>query len=157
MRGAEDTTDESPPSPRAASAPVEVGHLPAAWNPTPPRPPRPIGVAILAVVIALAGVIILISGIFSLINVLAGPVLPPGLMLFPAVDPIGAGILALLGIVMLAVANALWDQERWALWTTIVGTFLTFTYLFFTESLTVLFLVLLVLFVYLLSVRRYFY
>ncbi|MCI4351164.1 MAG: hypothetical protein L3K15_06600 [Thermoplasmata archaeon] len=157
MRGAEEPSTATGPARRASPAVVEVGHLPPAWNPTPPRPPRPLGVAILAVVISLSGVIILVSGIFSLINVLAGPILPSSVMLFPAVDPVGSGILVLFGAVMLAVANALWDQERWALWTTIVGTFLTFTYLFFTESITVLFVVLLVLFVYLLSVRRYFY
>jgi hypothetical protein len=157
MRGAEEPGTTDAPPRRPATTPVEVGHLPRAWNPTPPRPPRPIGVAILAVVISLAGVVILVSGLFSLVNVLAGPILPSNVTLFPAVDPIGAGILILLGAVMLAVANALWDQERWALWTTIVGTFLTFSYLFFTESITILFVVLLVLFVYLLSVRRYFY
>jgi hypothetical protein len=157
VRGAEQPTTATLPARRPAPAPVEVGHLPPAWNPTPPRPPRPIGVAVLSVVISLAGIVLLISGVFSLINVLVGPILPSSVMLFPAVDPIGSGVLVLLGAVMLAVANALWDQERWALWTTIVGTFLTFTYLFFTESITILFVVLLVLFVYLLSVRRYFY
>ncbi|HZY70640.1 MAG TPA: hypothetical protein VFF67_06665 [Thermoplasmata archaeon] len=146
--------DAAAPPPRGT---VEVGHLPPRWNPTPPRPRRPIGVAILAFVISVAGVVVLLSGVFSLVNGFLGPVLPGALFLFPAVDLLGAAILLLLGAVMIAIANALWDQERWALWTTIVGTFLAVTYLFFTQSISVLFVVLLVLFVYLLAVRRYFY
>lgn len=146
--------DAAAPPPRGT---VEVGHLPPQWSPTPPRPQRPLGVAILAFVIAVAGVIVLLSGVFALVNSLLGPVVPISLLVFRSVDPLGAAILLLLGAVTIAIANALWDQERWALWTTIVGTFLAVTYLFFTQSLSVLFLVVLVLFVYLLAVRRYFY
>ncbi len=41
--------------------------------------------------------------------------------LFPSVDYLGAGVLLGLGISLLAIATALWRQETWALWVTIVA------------------------------------
>ncbi|MGI0156676.1 MAG: hypothetical protein ACREDE_11175, partial [Thermoplasmata archaeon] len=75
----------------------------------------------------------------------------------PSIDLWGAAIVVILGAALLGIATALWRQETWALWTTIVLIFAATTYLFFTGSITVLFLIFVVLFVYLISVRRYFY
>jgi hypothetical protein len=143
--------------PRADPDDVEVHHLPPRWSPTPPRPRRPVGIAVLAVLIAISGVIVLISGAFLLLNSVAGTIVPADLLIVHAGDSLGDGILLILGAVMLAVASALWNQERWSLWTTIIAVFAGFTYLFFTASITILFVILVVLFVYLLSVRRYFF
>jgi hypothetical protein len=139
------------------SAPVEVEHLPPQWRPTPVKPSLPIGVAILSVLIALSGLFILLAGILFLVNLYAGPVVPSDLLLLKSIDQIGAGILIVLGAVLLSVANALWNQERWALYATVLVLFLGLTYLFFTGYITVLFLLLLLVFVYLLTVRRHFY
>lgn len=139
------------------SAPVEVEHLPATWRPTPVKPSLPIGVAVLAVLIALSGLFILISGILFLVNLYAGPIVPSDLLVLKSIDQIGAGILVVLGAVLLSVANALWNQERWALYATVLVLFLGLAYHFFTGYITVLFLLLLLVFVYLLTVRRHFY
>lgn len=137
--------------------PPTVEHLPPKWEPTPVRPSLPIGVAILAVLIALSGVVILLAGALFLLNSYLGTVVPATLLIVRSVDPIGAAVLVLLGAVLLSVATALWRQEAWALWTTIVVVFVSLAYLFFTASLTVLFVLFLLLFIYLLTVRRHFY
>ena len=137
---------------------VHIAHLPPKWEPTPDlRPLLPIGAAILAVLLALAGLVVLVSGLLFLLNAYVSGLVPPELLILKSVDLLGAAILVLLGAMLLALANALWHQERWALWTTIVVLFAGLAYLFFTASITVLFLVFLVLFIYLLAVRRHFY
>lgn len=144
-------------APADASAPLRVGHLPPAWNPTLPPPSRPLGVAILAVLLALGAVATILSGVFFLVNTYAGTLFPSSLLIVQNVDILGAAILIVLGAVLLALSQALWRQETWALWTTVAILFAGLTYLFFTDSITVLFLVFLVLFIYLLAVRQHFY
>jgi hypothetical protein len=139
-----------------AGTPV-VEHLPPRWEPTPVRPSLPIGVALLAFLIALAGILILLAGALYLLSAYLGQVAPPNLLIVRSVDQIGAAILVLLGAVLLSVATALWRQEAWALWTTVIVVFLTLAYLFFTASITVMFVLLLLLFIYLLTVRHHFY
>lgn len=148
------------PKPAAASAgeaPPDVQHLPAPWTPGNVVPSLPIGIAILSVVIAILGVVTLLAGALFLLNAYLGNLVPISLLIVRSVDPLGAAILVLLGAILLAVATALWRQETWALWTTIVVVFLTLAYLFFTDSITVLFVLFLLLFMYLFSVRRHFY
>jgi len=141
----------------SADAPVTFDRLPERWEPTPVVPHRPLGVAVLSVLIALFALVLLLAGILFLLANYFGAFVPPSLELIPSLDVLGAGIVAVLGAALIGVATALWDQETWALWTTIVLVFATTTYLFFTESITVLLLIFIVLFVYLISVRRYFY
>lgn len=140
-----------------APAPVRVHHLPPPWQPTETIPSLPIGVAILAVLIAILGVIVLLGGALFLLNAYLGALVPVDLLIIKSVDPVGAAVLVLLGAIFLGVATALWRQEAWALWTTIVVVFLALAYLFFTGSITVLFILFLVVFVYLLTVRHHFY
>ena len=142
-----------------ASSPgtVEYDHLPPRWEPTPERPRLPIGVAIVAVLLALLAIVLVLAGVLFLINTIVGNVVPPVFELVPTIDLLGAAILSVLGVALLVIATALWRQETWALWTTIVLVFATTAYLFFTGSITVLFLLFVILFVYLLAVRRYFY
>lgn len=146
-----------PSAASAAEAPAEVQHLPMPWSPGNIVPSLPVGIAILAVLIAILGVVTLLAGALFLLNAYLGNVVPISLLIVRSVDPLGAAILVLLGAVLLAVATALWRQETWALWTTIVVVFLTLAYLFFTDSITVLFVLFLLLFMYLFSVRRHFY
>jgi hypothetical protein len=140
----------------ATGAP-EVDHLPPQWSPTPVRPALPLGVAVLAVLIALAGLVVLVSGLLFLLNAYLGTAIPSQLLIVHQVDIIGAAVLVLLGAVLLGVASALWNQEAWALYTTVVVLFLALGYLFFTSQITVLFLLFLVMFVYLLEVRHHFF
>jgi hypothetical protein len=136
---------------------VEIDHLPPHWEPTPFRPKLPIGVALLSIVIAIAGIVIIVAGALYLLNSYLGAIVPTDLLIIRSVDILGAAILLLFGAVLIAMANALWHQERWSLWTTIIVVFGGLAYLFFTASITVLFLIFLLLFIYLLTVRRYFY
>jgi len=92
-----------------------------------------------------------------LLATLSVNIFPPSLEIFPSIDVYGAAVLAVLGAALIGIATSLWRQETWALWTTIVLVFATAAYLFFTDYITVLFLVFVVLFLYLISVRRYFY
>jgi len=141
----------------ASSAPVEFDHLPPAWEPTPVRPHLPLGVAVVSVLIAALGVVMLLAGLLFLLSTLVTDLVPSSLEIFQSIDIYGAAILAILGAALIGIATSLWRQETWALWTTIVLVFATATYLFFTGSVSVLFLVFVVLFIYLISVRRYFY
>jgi hypothetical protein len=145
------------PSASSSDAPVTFDHLPPAWQPTPVVPRRPLGVAIIAVLIALGALVLILAGLLFLLSSYLGPVVPSTLDLVPSVDVWGAVIVVVLGAALLGIATSLWRQETWALWTTIVIVFATTAYLFFTGSITVLFLVFVVMFVYLISVRRYFY
>jgi hypothetical protein len=159
----DESGEEAPPAPppghapHARPRPVEVRHLPPQWRPLPPRPRLPIGAAILALLIAVIGLVILLAGVLVLLNLFFGNEVPAGIFTTHSVDEFGASILILLGAVMVSVASALWRQERWSLWVTIVVVFLGLAYLFFTASITVLFVLLLVVFIYLLTVRRHFY
>jgi hypothetical protein len=141
----------------SGDSPVTFERLPPRWEPTPVVPRRPIGVAVISVVIALGAVILVLAGLLYLLSYYVGPVVPSSLDLIPSIDLWGAAILVILGAALLGIATSLWRQETWALWTTIVLIFATTAYLFFTGSITVLFLIFVVLFVYLISVRRYFY
>ncbi|HYK92543.1 MAG TPA: hypothetical protein VEY07_00680, partial [Thermoplasmata archaeon] len=134
-----------------------VAHLPPRWEPPPVRPPLPIGVAILSVLISIVGAVILIAGCLFLLHYYFSAAVPTTLLIVSSIDAVGAAILVLFGAVLIAVATALWRQEAWALWTTVVVVFLSLAYLFFTGSITVLFLVFLVLFIYLITVRHHFY
>ena len=123
----------------------------------PVRPRLPVGVAIVSVFVAALAVVMVLAGVLFFLGVFLPNIVPVSLEVFSSVDLYGAAILVVLGAALLGVATSLWNQETWSLWTTIVLVFATAAYLFFTGSITVLFLIFVVLFVYLISVRRYFY
>jgi hypothetical protein len=141
----------------AGETPITFDQLPPRWEPTPVRPRLPVGVAIVSILIALVGIVLILGGALYLLDQFGTNAIPSALDLFPSVDLLGAAILLILGIVLLAIATALWRQETWALWTTLAAVFAATVYLFFTGSITVLFVLLVLLFVYLLAARRYFY
>jgi hypothetical protein len=141
----------------ASSSSVTIDSLPPRWQPSPTVPRLPIGVAVLSVLIAVVALVMILGGLLYLIAELGGSYFPSALDLFPSIDLLGAAILLILGLCMIAVATALWRQETWALWTTLIVVFGATVYEFFTGSINILFLVFVVLFVYLLCVRRYFY
>jgi hypothetical protein len=143
--------------PSSSSDPVTFDHLPPAWEPTPSVPRRPLGVAVISVLIAIGAMVLILAGLLYLLGSVLGPFVPDSAELIPTVDVWGAVIVVILGAALLGIATSLWRQETWALWTTVVLVFATTAYLFFTGSITVLFVIFVVLFVYLISVRRYFY
>jgi len=140
-----------------SDSPVSFDSLPPRWEPSPVVPRLPVGVAIVSILIAIAAIVMILGGALFLLDQLGSTAIPSVIDLFPSIDLLGAGILLVLGISLLALATALWRQETWALWTTLVLVFATTIYLFFTDSVSVLFVLMVVLFVYLLAVRRYFY
>lgn len=140
----------TPPAPA-----IRLQHLPA---PPPLRPSLPVGVAVFAVALGIAAVLALLAGSLILLNSLLGDgVVPSSILIVNSLDNVGAAVLVLLGAALLALARALFDLERWSLYLTVGLLFLADTYLFFTGSITVLFLLLLILFMYLLTVRHHFY
>ena len=137
---------------------IRIEHLPKPYTPPPLQPSLPVGVAVLSVLLALGAVIILLAGALVLLNAFLGSsVVPTSLFITSSVDQWGAAILIVLGASLLALARALWDLERWSLYVTVGLLFVAQAYLFFTGSITVLFLLLLGVFIYLLAVRHHFY
>jgi hypothetical protein len=141
----------------SGDSPMTFDRLPPRWEPTPVIPRRPIGVAVLSVVISLLAIVLVLAGLIYLLSTYLGTFVPASLELIPSIDIWGAAIIVILGATLLGIATSLWRQETWALWTTVVLIFVTTAYQFFTGSINVLFLIFVVLFVYLISVRRYFY
>lgn len=145
-------TDSGPDGPSAS-----FEHLPSRWDPASEKPRLPIGAAVVSVVIGLLGFLLVVGAILSLLSASLGAVVPSSLDLFSSISAWDALVLIVLGGALLSIATALWRQETWALWTTIVLVFAMTAYLFFTGFITILFLLAVVLLVYLLTVRRYFY
>lgn len=85
----------------------------------PPRPGRPIGVAILAILVVLVGVFFLVGGLGLLL--LAGFALFRGL---PTFFGLGGAILGLVllifALVFIGVGLGLWHLRSWAWWLAII-------------------------------------
>jgi len=85
----------------------------------PPRQAsRPLGVTILAIIMALLGVILLLVGLVGLVLVIGSVIVPvsiSGFQFFGLSASIGFAILFLLGIITLILAVGLWHQRQWAL------------------------------------------
>ncbi len=135
----------------------KVEHLPPIWERQLPPPSLPIGVAILSIVTAAVGVLLMVSGILFVLSYYASLVVPSSAILFHVGNPIGATVLVVLGAVIALLSSALWHQELWAFYLMVGFLFLGLAYLFFTDSITYLFLIVLVVFIYLIAVRHHFY
>ena len=135
----------------------EVQHLPPVWERQLPPPSLPIGVAILSMVTAALGVLLIVSGILFVLSYYASVVVPSSLVIFHVGDPIGATVLVVLGAVIALLSSALWHQELWAFYLMVGFLFLGLAYLFFTDSITYLFVIVLIVFIYLIAVRHHFY
>ncbi len=80
----------------------------------PGRAERPLGVAILAILAALAGILMLLASLaIASLGLLAGPaaIIPAGL---------GSGVLLVLALLYLLVAYGLWNGQTWAWWLSII-------------------------------------
>jgi hypothetical protein len=137
--------------------PGKVQHLPPIWERQLPPPSLPIGVAVLAIVTAAIGVVLIVSGILFVLNYYGSVLLPGSLVFFHVGNPIGATVLVVLGVVIALLSSALWHQELWSFYLMVGFLFLGLAYLFFTDSITYLFLIVLVVFIYLIAVRHHFY
>ncbi|MCI4364399.1 MAG: hypothetical protein L3K13_08955 [Thermoplasmata archaeon] len=141
----------------SGGAAPKVEHLPPLTRPA-LRPSLPVGVAVLSFLLALAGMLMVLTAAVAILHqYLGSSAFPDSLLISSSLDIYGASILLVLGAAIVALARALWDQELWALYLTVGLLFAGLAYEFFTASITVLFLVLIVVFTYLLAVRHHFY
>ncbi len=145
---ASDGDDDGPPA---------VCHLPPVWERELPPPSLPIGVAVLAVLTAIIGILLFVSGLLYVANLYAGTAVPSSLVILHVGNVFGATLLAVLGTVVIILSSALWHQELWAFYLTVGFLFLGLVYLFFTDWITYLFVIVLVVFIYLIAVRHHFY
>jgi hypothetical protein len=114
----------------------------------------PLGVAILAVLIGIFGLILAIVGVLILLAVGLGAA--SGAAAF-GVSTLGGILLLLVGIVILAVARGLWDQELWALVISIIAIgFLLLGVIVAGALFSLEGLILVVLLIYLAVVNRHF-
>ncbi|MGA8542798.1 MAG: hypothetical protein WB947_04575 [Thermoplasmata archaeon] len=128
-------------------------------TPTPPSRSRPLGVAILALLIGIYGFIVFLGGLLIAVGVSVGSYLGgSGLAHSIGQSGVVAGlILLIVGLIILGLAVGLWHLRMWALALTVLfliivvvldgiaGAFITFG-----------FIVALLLLIYLLAVSRHF-
>jgi len=88
-----------------------------------PRPSRPIGVSILAILVVLGGVLFLLSGIAILLFSAAFAL--GGLGIFGLAGSILGGIVFIFGIIWIAVGLGLWNLRGWAWWLAVIVMVLT--------------------------------
>jgi len=93
---------------------------PPSYYPPPPYAPprRPIGVAILAVLVTLGGVVLLILAIGIL--ALSGLVGLGGLPTFGMVGALAGGIVLIFALIWIGVGLGLWRLRSWAWWLAII-------------------------------------
>jgi len=122
---------------------------------TPPEPSKPIGVAILAVLIGIVAVLFILAGVLlAVVGVAVGISLPA----FGSYGLTVVGIIVLIfGLILLGVALGLWRQRLWAL----VLAIIFFALYFISDALAGDWLSLgaiisLLLVIYLIAVHRHF-
>ena len=113
--------------------------------------------AVLAFAAAALGVLLVVSGILFVLNYYASLIVPASLVIVHVGAPVTATVLVILGVVVLILSTALWRQEVWSFYLMVGFQFLGLSYLFFTGSVTYLFVIVLVVFIYLIAVRHHFY
>ncbi|MGI0132490.1 MAG: hypothetical protein ACREDK_05290 [Thermoplasmata archaeon] len=118
---------------------------------------RPLGVAILAVLIGILGALFLVGSIILFLVVFFASAFAPNALWVFGPGLLGAVLLLIFGVVLLVIARGLWDLEMWAL----VLSFIVLGVAWISDvvqglilSLTAL--LLLALLVYLFLVRRHF-
>ena len=120
-------------------------------------PSRPLGVAILAVLVGLFGVLLILGGALARAGVAAATYLsiPSGIAGVGGLE-FGA-IVLIIGLIILGLALGLWHLRMWALVLTIlVVLFELVTYGLAGKFATFGFIFALILFIYLLAVHRHF-
>jgi hypothetical protein len=149
-------------SPATHAQTVEFDHLPESWEPEAFVPRRPAGVAFVSILIAMGATVLIVASVFYLIGTYASGWLPAGVLpaswtVLTSLTPLSAGVLLVLGGALIGVSTALWRQESWALYILYVFTIGGVVYLLATGAFTVMLLLLVLLFLYLVAVRHYFY
>ena len=123
----------------------------------PPARSRPLGVAILSVLIGIYGFLVFLAGLLVLAGVAVSSYLG-----IPALGGYGGIILGLIvlviGLIILGVAVALWRLRLWALVLALIVTFIELAiYGLAHDFLSLGFILSLLIFVYLIAVSRHFF
>ncbi len=137
-------------------SPVTFDHLPELELPPGYVPHRPLGVAVAAVLFGLGGGVLIVAAVLAMLVDVGGPLIPPSYWIFGSTTLSVNVVLLGVGVALLVVADGLWRQEEWSLYTTTLLALGTAIYFVFSGSVTIFVALLIVLSVYLLAVRRYF-
>ena len=127
--------------------------------PTSAPPSRPLGVAILSVLIGLYGFIVFLLGLLIVVgSTLLGGLGKTNLLgSFGVADVTGGAILLIIGLIILGLAVGLWHLRLWALVLTVI--FLVVEMVLYglaADFVSFGFIIAVLLFVYLLAVSRHF-
>jgi hypothetical protein len=120
-----------------------------------PELERPLGVAILAVLVGIFGAILIVAGILFLINVAVVAVVGIPGSIGGAGLFVTSVVLIIVGAIILGLAAGLWNLRMWALVLTLL--FVIFELISFAlarDFLSLGFILALVIFVYLLAIHR---
>jgi uncharacterized membrane protein len=117
------------------------------------EPSRPLGVAILAVLIGIFAVIVIVGGLLVL---LASSFAFVPFPLFGTVGVVAGILLFIFGLILLGVAVGLWHQRLWALVLTIIVLILLIIGNVLSRTFTLGFFIEIILLIYLLAVHRHF-
>jgi hypothetical protein len=126
----------------------------------PPTQRRPLGVAILAVLVGIYGILVILGGLLLVVGAAVGSL--SGLVTLPAHFGGSSGaligiIVFIIGLIILGVAVGLWNLRMWALVLALIVTFIELViYGLAGAYLTLTFVLSLIVFVYLLAVSRHF-
>jgi hypothetical protein len=115
----------------------------------------PLGVAILAILIGVFGFFVLLVGVLLLVFGTALALGGGSVAVFGTTGAIAGLIFLILGIIILAVASGLWNQELWALALAIIA-LLFFGVVEFVSGSWLALLIVGALLVYLIAVSRHF-
>ncbi len=125
------------------------------------KPTRPLGVSILAVLVGLLGIILIIGGV-ALLALSAAFSTVPTIGLFGLTGVAIGAVVLVLGLLWLATAIGLWRLHTWALVLALIVTFIGLASNGYTIAVSgvssgvVGLVIYLIIFVYLLAVRRHF-
>ena len=121
-----------------------------------PTPGRPLGVAIIAVLIGIFGFFILLAGILLIVGVAASAFFAVPVFLGYGGLTLGL-IIFVIGLILLAVAYGLWDLRMWALVLAILVLILyVVVYALAGDFVSLGFILSLILLLYLVAVSRHF-
>jgi hypothetical protein len=124
--------------------------------PAPAAPSRPLGVAILAVLVGIYGFLVFIAGLLVLAGVAVSRFLE--VAKFSGVSGLITGIVVIIiGLIIMGVAVGLWHLRMWALVLALIVTFIDLIlYALAGNYISLGFILALIVFVYLIAVHRHF-
>jgi hypothetical protein len=123
----------------------------------PTVPSRPLGIAVLAVLVGIFGVLLIIAGVLVLAAVTALSVIGVTSSFAGLHGIVLGAVILIIGLIILAVALGLWHLRMWALVLALIITFLyVVSYGLAGDFASLGFIFSLILFVYLLAVHRHF-